>query len=584
MDAVRDPAISEIVVMKSAQIGWTEILVNVIGYHIHLDPCPIMVMQPTLEMARAWSKDRLAPMLRDTPVLRLVVGAPRARSGSNTIMHKHFAGGHLTIVGANSPASLASRPIRLLLCDEVDRFPVSAGAEGDPYDLARKRTATFLNRKILIGSSPTIRGASRIEIAFELSDQRYYYVPCPECGHMQRLVWAQVRWPDGRPEDAAYSCAACGVLIPEAAKHGMLLRGEWRATRNPNGIAGFHVSELYSPWSTWPEMAEEFLRAKKFPETFKTWVNLSLGETWEEDARALAAEGLMQRVEAYNAQSLPDGVQLVTAGVDVQDDRLEITVWGWGIDEEAWRVEHIVLRGDPASPQLWSECDHALQRSYRTENGRELKIEAACVDSGGHYTEQVYRFCGPLKRRRVWAVKGIGGAGRAAWPNKPSRVGKLRAELYLIGVETIIDTIYGRLRRVTHSGPGCLHFDATTTEDWLAQLTSMKVLWRTVHGRKVRQWVPKYERIAQEGLDTTVYAYAAFLGRGGERVVRSRVGHVRAADTVQHRVDVEQDSVPESAEEKRVAQSVQEGARILQRPSRPQPVRRRDNWVNRWRW
>jgi len=226
MDAIADDTVREIWVQKSSQIGWTEILGNVIGYHIDQDPAPILLVQPTLEMAEAWSKDRLAPMLRDTPCLHGKVADARARDSGNTLLHKQFPGGHVTMAGANSPAGLASRPIRILLFDEVDRFPASAGTEGDPISIGRKRAATFWNRKLLAGSTPTVKGSSRIETGFEGSDQRFFYVPCLHCGEFQRLVWANVRWEEGRPDTAAYCCQACGALIGDCDKLAMLRRGE----------------------------------------------------------------------------------------------------------------------------------------------------------------------------------------------------------------------------------------------------------------------------------------------------------------------------------------------------------------------
>ena len=222
--------------MKSAQTGWTEILSNVIGYHVDQDPSPILMVQPTLEMGEAYAKDRLAPMIRDTPALQNRIADPKARDSGNTLLHKSFTGGRLTIAGANSPAGLASRPIRIVLFDEVDRFPTSAGTEGDPIALGIKRTRTFWNRKVLAGSTPTIKGASRIEVGFEQSDQRYYHVPCTHCGEFQRLVWANVRWPDGQPERAVYVCQHCGVELTDADKPGMLERGEWRGSKPFDGI------------------------------------------------------------------------------------------------------------------------------------------------------------------------------------------------------------------------------------------------------------------------------------------------------------------------------------------------------------
>jgi phage terminase large subunit GpA-like protein len=567
MDAIRDPSVFEVVVMKAAQVGWTETLNNCIGYHIHQEPAPILLLQPTLEMAEAWSKDRLAPMIRDTPVLRKLIADPRSRDSGNTLLHKRFLGGHLTVIGANSPAGLASRPIRILLCDEVDRFPPSAGAEGDPIDLAKRRTATFRNRKILMGSTPTIKGSSRIEAAFEQSDQRFYFVPCPACGEFQKLAWANVRWPDGRPELAVYVCASCGIEIEESGKLDMMLRGEWRASRASTGVAGFHLSQLYSLWTSWREMAQDFLRAKRFPETLQTWINTALGEPWEDKGESLEPAALMGRRESYTSNSLPAGVVMLTAGTDVQGDRLETTIYGWGADEEAWRVELIVTRGDPGNDALWAEHDEILKRRFKTDDGRELVIESCCVDSGGHFTEQVYRYCNRRKRFRVWAIKGIGGPGKLVWPRRPGRGGKSKsADVWLIGVDTIKEIIYGRLRKIASPGPGYMHFDASTDEVWFEQLTSETVVYRQVQGRRVRLWRPRQTGIRQEGLDCTVYAYAAMVGRGGAELLRKRSGGLAPADPP-----------PEPNPN---------DAAIDEPPQRQKPrvrMRRPSNWITGWR-
>jgi phage terminase large subunit GpA-like protein len=520
MDAVCDPAVHETWVMKSAQVGWTEILNNVIGYHVDQDPAPMLLVQPSLELAEAWSKDRLAPMIRDTPALQGKIADPKARDSGNTLLHKSFTGGRLTIAGANAPRGLASRPIRIVMFDEVDGYPTSAGTEGDPISLGVKRTRTFWNRKVLAGSTPTIKGSSRIEVGFEQSDQRFYFVPCTHCGEYQRLIWANVRWPDGRPHEAVYVCQHCGVELTDADKPGMLARGEWRSSRPFDGIAGFHISELYSPWSTWAEMASGFLRAKRLPETLQTWINTSLGETWEDAGETLEPQGLLARREAYTRESLPPGVLLITAGTDVQGDRLETTIWGWGADEEAWRVEHVVLKGDPASAALWAEHDQMLERRYALDDGRELGIEACAVDSGGHFTEQVCRYAAKRKSRRVWAIKGIGGAGKPAWPKTISRA--KRGAVHLVGVDTAKDVLYQRVRRVMAPGPGYVHLDAMTDAEWVEQFISETVVHKVTNGRRVRLWRPRQEGSRQEALDCTVYAWCALQGRGGAELLRNR--------------------------------------------------------------
>lgn len=574
MDAACCPEVREVVVMKSAQVGWTESLNNTIGFHIDQDPAPVLLMQPTLEMAEAWSKDRLAPMIRDTPCLRGRIADPKARDSGNTLLHKRFTGGHLTIVGANSPAGLASRPIRVLLCDEVDRFPVSAGTEGDPIDLARRRTVTFGNRKILMGSTPTVKGASRIEMAFEQSDQRYYFVPCPHCEEFQRLEWAQIKWDEGDPASAHYICKACGSLLTDADKPDMLRRGEWRAAKPFSGIAGFHISELYSPWSTWPEMAVAFVRAKKFPETLQTWINTALGETWEDRGETIEPEGLLARREPYEVSELPPGILLLTLGGDVQDDRIECQLQGWGANEECWIVEQAVFRGDPGDRRLWSsEIDAYLKRRYRTEDGRTLGIEAACFDSGGHHTQAVYDYCVVRKRFRIWAIKGQAGAGRLAWPKKASRVSTSRVPLFLIGVDTIKSTLYGRLQKITAPGAGYIHLPASFDEEHCRQLTSEMQVRTYVKGRPVIAWKPRAQGIRQEVQDCWVYGYAAMIGRGsGELLARRANVKPKAAESI------------ESEGELDAELSEQQSIEGVPEPKRAPPrLPRRSGWARSWR-
>jgi phage terminase large subunit GpA-like protein len=588
MDAACDPLIPEVVVMKSTQVGWTEILNNTIGFFIDQTPAPILMLQPTLDMADAWSKDRLAPMIRDTPALTDKVAEPKSRDSGNTLLHKRFPGGHLTVVGANSPSGLASRPIRVLLCDEVDRFPVSAGTEGDPIDLARRRTATFRNRRILMGSTPTIKGSSRIESAFEQSDQRYFFVPCPQCGAFQRLMWPQVRWPDGQPELAVYVCQHCAGEISEASKPEMLRAGQWRGTKPSNGIAGFHISELYSPWVSWAEMAQAFLRAKKLPETLQTWINTALGETWEDQGEKLEAGGLLVRRESYTSAAIPPGVMLITVGTDVQDDRLESFVYGWGRDEEAWRLEHLVLRGDPGGEALWREHDALLRRRFRTDDGRELAIEATCIDSGGHFTEAVYRYCHARKRYRVWAIKGVAGPGRPVWQKRPSRGGKLRVDLWPIGVDTVKDLIFGRLKRVKDPGPGYFHFDAGADEAFFDQLASEVLVYRVAQGRRIRLWRPRAQGARQEGLDGTVYAYAAMIGRGGVNLLEARADRAPSAPVAAGpATDVPSNEGAGTATEAPVAESALPSSMEaiadpnLSRKKRVRPPRRLSGWMKR---
>lgn len=500
MDSVNDPRVHTVVVMKSAQVGWTEILGNVIGYYIDQDPCPILLIQPTLEMAQAWSKDRLAPMLRDTPRLHGKVKDPRSRDSGNTMLHKQFPGGHLTIAGANSPAGLASRPIRIVLCDEVDRYPPSAGAEGDPVNLARKRSTTFWNRKLLMGSTPTIKGVSRIESAYEMSDQRRFYVPCPHCGDKWPMKWERVRWPEGRPQEAHYECESCGGIIMDADKPAMLANGEWIAEAEFSGTAGFHISEIYSPWVTFGEMAQAFVEAKQLPETLQTWVNTALGETWEEQGETVDEHALAARREEY---TVSEEVLFITLSVDVQADRLELEFVGWGKGEESWGLEYRVLWGDTTQPEVWDELDSQLGRTFPHPSGVELPVGATGIDSG-YLADYVYSFVQPRQSRRVFALKGVGGEGRpivsAPRVQKSPRGGR-QIKLFTVGTDTAKGVLFSRLQ-LTHPGPGYCHFPLSYDEEYFAQLTAEKAVIKYRKGRKIIEWIKTRPR--NEALDVRI--------------------------------------------------------------------------------
>ncbi|MDB2414196.1 phage terminase large subunit family protein [Rickettsiales bacterium] len=505
MDAVNKPGVSEVVYMTSSQIGKTEIINNIIGYFMHQDPSPLLLIQPTLDMAETWSKDRLAPMIRDTDELAELLGDPRSRNSNNTLLHKKFVGGHITMAGANSPASLASRPIRIVLLDEEDRYPHSAGTEGDPGSLAYKRTTTFWNRLLVSASTPTNEGESKIAARYEQSDQQKYYVPCPECGAFQVLSWAQVKFEKRQPKTTHYECEHCKAKLQESDKIWMLARGEWKAEAAFNGIAGFHISELYSPWVKWSEMVVNFFKAKRLPETLKVWVNTSLGETWKEATEGIDPSGLLGRKENWGRIS-PEGVVVITAGVDVQDDRLEIELIGWGLGQESWSLQYHVLHGDPAQLKVWEDLDKVLQQMVTTTDGRTLAISCACVDTGGHHTQKVYEYCKNREHQRVYAIKGASQIGKPL-VSKFSRNNKLRVKLFSIGTDTAKQMIYSRLK-IHQPGAGYCHFPADYPEKYFKQLTAERIQTKFINGHPTRIWVmPKGRR--NEALDCRVYGLAA---------------------------------------------------------------------------
>lgn len=535
MEAVSDPDVEVVVLLCASQVGKTEVLLNVLGFHIDQDPAPILYVLPTLTLAKDFSKDRIAPMVRDTPALAGKVSMARARDSANTVLHKSFPGGHLTLAGANSPASLAARPIRVVLADEVDRYPPSAGTEGDPVSLARKRTATFWNRKILLASSPTVKGFSRIETAYEESDKRQFWVACPDCGEHQTLVWEQVRWPEGQPREARYACVACGSLWDDASRWRAVRHGEWRSSAPFRGVAGFKISQLYSPWKRLGELASEFIEAKSSPETLKVFVNTVLAELWEDQGQRVDAAGLAARLESFGplhdfGHTAPAGVLAVTCGVDVQDDRIEVERVGWGLDDESWSLDHRIFYGDPASPAVWQELDQYLLRPTLARDGKQLRVMATAVDTGGHHTQAAYRFCKARFGRRVYAIKGIEGQARPVWPKRASRNNKGNVLLFGVGVDAAKDAVVARLR-IADPGPGYCHFPEGRDKAYFDQFDAETKTRKRVRGFPRMVWVLR-AGMRNEALDLRVYAYAALqsLNINWARVRAGQDGRMKPAE------------------------------------------------------
>ena len=540
MDSFNDPLVEEIVVQKGTQIGWTAVLGNVIGYMIDREPCPMLTVMPTIEVAEEWSKNRFTPMIRDTKRLHGKIRDPRSRDSGNTILSKNFVGGRLAIIGANAPSNLASRPIRVVFCDETDRYPLSAGAEGDPMTLAAKRQETFWNRKMLKGSSPTIKGKSVIERDYQRSDKRLFHVPCPCCKHEQALTWKQVKWDkekDGegktvrhRPETATYQCEHCGEVWSDAERWQAISKGRWIATAPFSGVAGFHLSQLYSSWVKLSKVVTEYLTANgrlpgtfKDPQKLKVFVNTVLAETWDEEGETVEADSIKDRGEPFSAQELPEPCLFASAGVDVQDDRLEVQILAWGRGEEAWAARYAILSGDPAQRRVWDELDVLLKTPLRRVDGRPVRILAACIDTGGHHANEVFQFCARpgMRNRRVYPIKGDDGP-KPIWPVRHSLT-KTKKQVWIVGTDTGKDSIYGRLklrqRAAGEPNPGFIHFPLPLAEveteafnaEYFAQLTSEKVITtKDQRGRSRRGFhLPAGKR--NEALDTMVYAFAARL-------------------------------------------------------------------------
>lgn len=504
MDSISDREVEVAVIMSSAQVGKSEIILNILGYHIDHDPCPILLIQPTVDNAKDFSKERIAPMIRDTPNLRSKIKEAKSRDSGNTIQNKAYPGGSMSLKGANSPKGLASKPIRVLLCDEVDRYPVSAGAEGDPIALAEKRTKTFWNSKKIYVSTPTDDGVSRIQKEYEDSTKEQWCLPCPCCGKYQPLAWGQIDF-----ETVSMQCKFCDELCTEYEwKSGT---GKWIA-QNPERKTkrGFHLNAMASPWERWEKIIEEFKTAKKMgKESLKTWVNTFLGEVWTDDeGETVDYELLMRRREAYNAQ-VPDEVLILTAGVDVQDDRLECEVVGWGLDKESWGIEYKVFHGVPNQKHVWEALDSFLESSFYYAEGNYLRIMSTCIDTGGHFTTETYDFLKPRELRRIYGIKGYGGSGKPLI-GKASRNNVKKAILFPLGVDAGKERIYSNLA-ITDEGPGFCHFPIESekgyTQEYLKSLCSEKKVTRYQKGIVSYTWVKRHAR--NEGLDLRNYAQAA---------------------------------------------------------------------------
>jgi phage terminase large subunit GpA-like protein len=520
MDAITNPKIEEIWVMKSARVGFTKILNHAIGYHIHQDPCSMMLVQPTIEDAEGYSKEEIAPMIRDTPVLKTLVSDAKSRDGDNTILSKKFPGGVLGMVGANSPRGFRRVSRRVVLFDEVDGYPVSgAGDEGDQIKLGKKRTEYFWNRKIVGGSTPTVKDVSRIEALFLEGDQRRYFVPCPHCDHRQYLKWSNIKWPEDRPLEAFYVCEKNGCVIEHSHKRWMIHNGEWIATAPGDGKrVSFHIWTAYSlsPNASWGILAKEFMECRGDAQLLKTFINTALGETWEEEYSAkMGSDQLSNRAEFYPDGVAPAGVLLAVAGVDVQDNRFEITKWGFGKDEESWVLSHKVIFGDPSRAEIWKQLDEVLSEPIPHEVAHDIRIRAACIDSGGSFTHEVYQFCRERKTKNYLAIKGQSQRGKPviAAPTKidvnyKGQVMKSGGLVYPVGSDTGKDVIYARLKH-NEPGPGYIHFHTQLPPDFFAQITSEKKITRYVKGFPVKEWTKK-PGTRNEALDCAVYAYAAF--------------------------------------------------------------------------
>jgi phage terminase large subunit GpA-like protein len=526
MDTVTAERYEKIVWMAPSQVAKTETILNFVGYIMDVDPGPILLIQENLDNARSWSKDRFEPMLRDTPCLHDKVSKSRGIAAqeevkSNEVLHKSFKSGHITCVGSNSGAGLSMRPIRYILADEVDAWAPSAGEEGDQLDLAEKRQAWFFNKKMVIISSPRLKATSRIEPLYLKSDQRKYFVPCPHCGHYQQLLWENFRWEkyeSGKeaPETAHFACVSCNEQIEEKHKFAMITAGEWRAQNPESRIAGFWLWAAYSPVVPWATLAQEYIDSKDNPEKHKVYINTRRAETWEEKYDAPKWEIIRDRAEPYEQWVIPHGVGFLVAAGDVQDDRIEFSVWGFGRGEESWLIGHaggltaIYGNTDLDDPYLRFEQEAFKQLSQPTR-GRHLQPLLAFLDSGAK-TQQVYSFV--RTRPHIYAIKGSNkqfapAVASPTWQDIDYKGQKIKdgVQLWQLGVHRIKKLLYGRLK-LTKPGPRYLHFPHNLSDEYYRQLTSEKLI---THASGKEEFKKEGRN---ETLDCAVYGYAAGILAG----------------------------------------------------------------------
>lgn len=534
LNAITDRKIERVTWMKSARTGYTKCINHAVGYHMHYDPCPIMVVQPTIGDAEGYSVDEIAPMIRDTDCLRELVADPRKRDGGNTRLHKAFPGGSIRMVGADSPRGFRRVSIRLLLLDEVDGYAPTAGEEGDQIKLAIRRTDTFWNRKIVIGSTPTLDATSRVQVEFKKGDQRRYFVPCPHCKHMQYLVWENMRWEKDRPETVQYHCEGCGAGIEYKWQRWMVENGEWRAT-NPDaepGHASFHIWAAYShsPNATWEHLVREWLDSHKQTEARKVFVNTVLGETYKGEGDAPDWKRLYDRREAYPIGKVPAGGLLLFAGVDIQKDRIEVEVVAYGREMRSWSVDYRVFPGDTSTTDgidnPYKQLDALLNEQFQHASGARMQVRMMAIDSG-YNTNTVYNYVRSWPSNRVIAIDGrdtyqmIIGQPKAVEVSVRGKRKSRGVKLWPIGVSLAKTELYGWLKQekpTDESGEdlpyGYCHFPQYG-EEYFRGITAEEIVPRLVKGFRRYQWEKVFER--NEPLDCRIYARACAALAGLDR-------------------------------------------------------------------
>ncbi len=529
--------------MKGHQLGGSSVGENFIGHAICEAAGSMLIIFPTIEDGNKWELSRFEPMRKNTPALRQRIKSSLLKGADNTKRRKKYPGGFMQIVSANRAGAVKSSTIRYVKYEEPDEYPLDVDGQGNPIDLARKRTSNFGRKARLLGDgTPTVDGASQIQRQFKRGDQRRWFVPCPDCGEFQYFEWSQMKWQDDNHETAQYACKHCGVLNNESAWKGREYhKAHWRPTaKGEPGVASWHLPALVAPigWRPWTQCVAEWIAAQGDEEALKVFYNNTLAECFKDTVHAeTTAEALAERAEHYPLMQLPNGALLAVAGVDVQDNRLAIGITAYGRNEESWRIFYGEIYGSPASQDVWDKLRELLNAPIRHASGQILKgVDAAAIDTGGHHTEEVYAFTrdAKLKGKHWFAIKGAS-AYDAVKLGKPKQVefnykGRAiagGAELRMVGTQSIKTLLANRLYEVKQPGPGYWHFSTGLTIDYYQMLIAERRQWvkdkRT--GRKVLMWI-RGSGLRNESWDTEVYGYAALLyatsGRHVETVFRER--------------------------------------------------------------
>jgi phage terminase large subunit GpA-like protein len=513
IDCMTDETTEQVTWWKSARVGYTKCINIAVAYHIHHNPASILLAQPTEGEAFGYAEDEIEPMIRDNDVVSEVIGktTKKGKSKREKTAKKTYPGGILELVGAHSPKNFRRRTVRVFIGDEIDGWEQQAGQEGDQIELGKKRTNDFWNRKIILGSSPGIEELSKIKPEFLKGDQRYYHLPCPYCGHFHKLEFSNFDMPRDKSGDLieneiGFFCPSCGVKYNEDNKISMIEKGKWVAAKPFKGHASFHIWAAYSynANSSWIAIAKEWFEAQGKILKHKAFTMLILGETWEdEQGEKIEDDVLMANREDY--KTIPNEAVILTCGVDTQDDRLEGEVKAWGDGDESWGVIPFRIEGKPSQKQVWEDLDNIINSTYKRADGVQLRVSCTCIDSGGHFTNEVYKYCKKRAIKRVFAIMGSSIAGKPII-SRPTTSNKLKVKLFTVGTDTAKELIFSRLQ-LKEFGEGFMHFNKNFDEEYFKMLTSEKLVITFKKGRPVTIWKPIRPR--NESLDYTVYNLAA---------------------------------------------------------------------------